>query len=175
MERSEEIRDIAMALSKFQGEVPTVLKASTNPFFKSKYADLSIIMETVKEYLSKNGLSITQTLEPSEKVRLATTLIHTSGQWISSTIELLPKDVTPQAYGSAITYARRYALSALIGVVSDEDDDGNAASMNKPINDKKMTVTKDDLPDIKVPLDTKIETSTRSDGVAINKKTGKPI
>jgi hypothetical protein len=110
------------------------IKDSANPFFKSKYADLASVVEAIRAAFSANGLSYIQTVEPSEKdeVRVETTLLHLSGEWISCGVLSLPvSKVDAQGYGSALTYARRYSLSAAVGVAP-EDDDGNAASAAKP-------------------------------------------
>lgn len=131
MEQSETINELAAALSKAQGQIKGALKDSANPFFKSKYADLSSVWEACREPLSANGLAVIQTTCDSPNgVSVVTTLAHSSGQWIRGHMTLEPKDKTPQGYGSSITYARRYALAAIVGVAP-EDDDGNAASGKK--------------------------------------------
>lgn len=110
------------------------LKDSANPFFKSRYADLASVVEAIRAAFSANGLSYIQTVEPSDKdeVRVETTLLHSSGEWISCGILSLPvSKIDAQGYGSALTYARRYSLSAAVGVAP-EDDDGNAASAANP-------------------------------------------
>lgn len=100
-----------------------------NPFFNSKYAGLSDILEAIKKPLTDNGLAVTQVTEVmAERLILETVLMHTSGEWISCTYPIEPVQKTPQGMGSALTYARRYSLSALLGVASEEDDDGNEAS-----------------------------------------------
>jgi len=134
---SEQINEIASALNKVQSEIKPAIKDSDNPYFKSKYADLSAVWESCRVSLCKNGLSVTQTVDWSEVAGntvsvLTTMLMHSSGQWISGSQILNPVKNDPQGIGSAITYARRYGLSAIIGIVSDEDDDGNAASEVKP-------------------------------------------
>lgn len=134
---SEHINEIASALNKVQAEIKPALKDSDNPYFKSKYADLSAVWESCRVSLCKNGLSVTQTVDWSGVTGstisvLTTMLMHTSGQWISGSQILNPVKNDPQGVGSAITYARRYGLSAIIGIVSDDDDDGNAASAVKP-------------------------------------------
>ncbi len=106
----------------------TAEKSSQNPFFHSTYADLASVWEACRKPLSDNGLSVTQLIsKDGEKQILETVLFHSSGQYISSTLVLTPKDDTPQAIGSSITYARRYSLAAIVGVSSDDDDDGEAA------------------------------------------------
>lgn len=129
MERSESIKELAAALAAFQAEVENVKKDSTNPFFKSKYASLENIIDTVRPFLAKHGLAFSQL--PSGENELSTTLIHKSGEWLSATAKINPKDTSPQAQGSAITYMRRYALSALLGLATEDDDDGNAGTQPK--------------------------------------------
>ena len=135
MNKSESIAGLAAALAKAQGQMKGALKDSANPFFKSKYADLASVVEAIRAAFSANGLSYIQTVEPSEKdeVRVETTLLHSSGEWISCGVLALPvSKVDAQGYGSALTYCRRYSLSAAAGVSTELDDDGNAASAAKP-------------------------------------------
>lgn len=129
MHTSEQINELAGALAKAQGEITGALKDSANPFFKSKYSDLASCWDACRAALSKNGLSVTQfpTTEEATETYLVTSLMHSSGQWMRSSLILKSKDDTSQAMGSAITYARRYALCAIVGVAQ-VDDDGNAAS-----------------------------------------------
>lgn len=128
MQTSEQINEIATALAKAQGEITGALKDSANPFFKSKYADLASCWDACRAPLSANGLSIVQITGFTDSLMVLTTrLMHASGQWIESHIPVKPKDESPQAMGSALTYARRYALTAMVGVAQ-VDDDGNAAS-----------------------------------------------
>jgi len=134
MNKSESIAGLAAALAAAQGVMKGALKDSANPFFKSRYADLASVVEAIRAAFSANGLSYIQTVEPSDKdeVRVETTLLHASGEWISCGILSLPvSKIDAQGYGSALTYARRYSLSAAVGVAP-EDDDGNAASAAKP-------------------------------------------
>lgn len=132
MNKSESIANLAKALSTAQGGIKAALKDSNNPFFKSKYADLTSVWDSCRTALSSNGLAVTQsTAFVGELLVLETMLMHLSGEWVSSVYPINPVKNDPQGIGSAITYARRYSLSALVGVVADEDDDGNAAS--KPV------------------------------------------
>jgi hypothetical protein len=127
-EQSENISDLAGALAKAQGKITGALKDSANPFFKSKYADLASVWDACRAALSENGLAVIQLTESDDSgVFVITTLAHASGQWMRSRLRLTPKDSTPQGMGSAITYGRRYALAAMVGVAQ-VDDDGNAAS-----------------------------------------------
>lgn len=126
--KSENINELAAALSKAQGQIMGAKKDSQNPFFKSNYADLASVWDAIREPLSKNGLAVIQTMEAAvgEETLLHTTLCHSSGQWIRGYLAIKAKDTSPQAQGSAITYARRYALAAIVGVAQ-IDDDANAA------------------------------------------------
>jgi len=126
MEKSESIKALAKALSQFQNEVGVIPKNSTNPFFNSKYADLSDILTAIKKPLHAAGLSVSQL--PTGEHTLTTILMHESGEFISSAYAMKPKKDDPQGIGSAITYQRRYALGAVLGLNIDEDDDANAAS-----------------------------------------------
>jgi hypothetical protein len=125
---STELGALFEALAKAQGKIENALKDKSNPFFKSKYADLSSIWDACREPLSSNGLAIIQTVEgPKENMYLNTWLGHSSGQWMKSKLQLIILKHDPQSVGSAITYARRYALSALVGICADEDDDAEKA------------------------------------------------
>ncbi len=127
IEHSESIKEIATALCKFHSEVGKIKKENTNPFFKSKYADLSSILDVIEEPLYKNGLSFVQ--YPLGEHEMLTMLMHTSGEWIKGSFIMKPIKNDPQCLGSVITYQRRYALGAILGLNIDEDDDGNAASI----------------------------------------------
>lgn len=132
--QSQEIKDLVSALCKVQSEMKGAVKDSSNPFFKSKYADLESCWEAARLPLTKNGLSIVQTLDYENGVDLlVTTLAHSSGQWIKGRLRIVPTKADPQAVGSAITYARRYAFAAIVGLIQ-TDDDGEAAMgrVNKP-------------------------------------------
>lgn len=127
MNKSETIGALAEALAKAQAEMSFAKKDSENPFFKSKYSDLASCWEACREPLTKNGLAVIQPTSLSEAgVVVETTLAHSSGEWISSCLLMPLAKRDAQAVGSAITYGRRYALSAMVGLVSD-DDDGEAA------------------------------------------------
>lgn len=131
--QSDDISALAKALSSAQSEIRYASKGSVNPHFKSRYADLSEVWDACRAALANNKLSITQTTDCSaDDMYLVTTLMHESGQWIRGVYPVRPVKMDPQGYGSAITYARRYALSAMVGVVADDDDDGNGASRNRP-------------------------------------------
>jgi hypothetical protein len=126
---------LAAALAKAQGEMKAAVYNKINPHFKNRYADLAAVLDAVRGPLSKNGIGYTQIMETQPDFALVTTLHHTSGQTISSRYPL-PLGAKPQELGSALTYARRYSLSAICGIAADEDDDAEAA--NK-IEDKPLT------------------------------------
>lgn len=132
MNTSESINELAAALAKAQAQIQPAKKENVNPAFKSKYADLASVWDACREPLTANGLSVVQmptdNAEPG-RVALVTTLLHSSGQWISSMVSTRIVKDDPQGVGSALTYLRRYALSAMVGVAPD-DDDGNAASQS---------------------------------------------
>ena len=126
MEKSESIIELSGALNEFHGIVGKIAKDAKNPFFKSDYATLSHILEEIHEPLQKSGLVITQWPEGSS---LVTLLIHAkTGQYLQSTYEMpIAKQNDPQAVGSSISYARRYAISSILSL-NISDDDGNAAA-----------------------------------------------
>jgi len=126
MEKSESIKELATALCKFQSIVETIQKTATNPFFKSKYASLADILNVIRQPLDSCGLSFVQF--PQGEYGLNTMLMHTSGEWISCCYFMQPTKKDPQGAGSVITYQRRYALGAVLGLNIDIDDDGNKAS-----------------------------------------------
>jgi len=130
MKTSEQINEIAGALAKAQVGVKSALKDSVNPHFKSKYADLSAVKDAIGDCLSKNDIAVVQAHDILESgaVVLKTRLMHKSGQWLEGQYLVRPVKEDPQGYASATTYARRISLAAMVGVVADEDDDGNAAS-----------------------------------------------
>ena len=129
---SEQIKELATALSKAQGQFDHAQKSVKNEFFKSKYADLASVIDAAKKPLSDNGLSVAQNLDTDANgnVILITMLLHSSGEFITGSYPVRPVKTDPQSMGSAITYARRYAFSAITGIAAD-DDDGNAASSQK--------------------------------------------
>tara|TARA_R110000850_G_C9652295_1_gene434552 strand:+ start:42 stop:569 length:528 start_codon:yes stop_codon:yes gene_type:complete len=132
MKQSESVKEIAAALNKAQAEMSGAKKTSTNPFFKSSYADLAAVVEAVKTPFFENGLSYSQfPIFKDGFVGVETILLHVSGEWISGELVLPMTKQEPQAAGSAITYARRYALQSIAGIPA-EDDDGNAASKSTP-------------------------------------------
>jgi len=130
MNQSETIDALAQALVKAQAEIEVAKRQQSNPFFKSRYADLEAVWAVARGPLTKNGLAIVQTLSGTvAEVTVTTRLLHQSGQWIEGSLTLKPVKADPQGMGSAITYGRRYSLAAIAGVVvQGEDDDANGAS-----------------------------------------------
>jgi hypothetical protein len=131
----------AAAFVRAQAGFGAALKTSTNPHFRSRYADLSACVEAVIDSLHKNGFALMQkTHECETGVAIETILMHESGEQISGGILRVPASKQdPQGYGSALTYARRYSLMAVCGIAP-EDDDGNAASKPKPAEKKPMQI-----------------------------------
>ena len=128
--QSATVGKIAEALCAAQAELPAAIKGSVNPHLRNKYADLNAIYEAARETLAKHGLAVVQTMQPTDggKAHVRTTLLHKSGEWIAGELVMpLDRNGGPQGMGSAITYARRYSLSAIIGIVTEEDDDAEAA------------------------------------------------
>ena len=126
--RSASIATLASALAKAQGEMHGATKDSTNPHFKSKYADLASVWDACRAPLAKNGLAILQPVTAEgNAVTVTTILAHSSGEWIAESLTMTAQQNTPQAVGSTITYGRRYGLSSMVGIAP-EDDDGEAAT-----------------------------------------------
>jgi hypothetical protein len=158
---SDSIQEIAKALFVFQEKVGKIKKDANNPFFKSKYAELDDIQQAIHEPLQAAGLVVVQF--PEDHNTLTTRLVHVSGEWLQGTYTYSPvpeyykekdKDgkvtfrgdsyVSPQAQGSAITYAKRYAIAAILNLQIGDDDDGNQASARSipakrpPVIDKPL-------------------------------------
>jgi hypothetical protein len=131
MKTSESIKQIAEALVSAQKEIRFAAKDSTNPHFKSKYANINSVIEAVKKPLNDNGIAILQSLSPSDdnKLHLTTRLLHSSGEWIEDTAVCPIQKQDPQGLGSAISYIRRYSISSLCALYAD-DDDGQSAALN---------------------------------------------
>ena len=129
--KSESIDKLAGALAKAQSEIRGAQKKSVNPFFKSNYADLHTVIESSFPFLSKHGLSVIQGNDSDPGSFYVTTmLLHESGQWIKSTLKMPITKADAQGIGATMTYARRYGLSAIVGIAQ-YDDDGNSISNNK--------------------------------------------
>jgi len=150
--QSDNIADLAASLAKAQSEMGAVHKDQDNPYFRSKFAGLSTVWEAVKPALTKNGLSVVQMPGSDERgYFVQTQLLHSSGQWIRSTTYMKPAKEDPQGIGSLISYARRYALQAMVMACPD-DDDGEAAmgrtAPQKPVEASKL-VAKAETPKAK--------------------------
>lgn len=132
MEKSESIIELSKSLAKFQQEVKQPMKDKDNPFFKSKYVPLENVVEAIADCAPKHGLSYLQwPVNYETKIGVVTMLLHSSGEYIEfDPMYMRPEKDTPQGNGSTLTYLRRYALSTVFGITSDQDDDGNAGSGN---------------------------------------------
>lgn len=137
MKKSESIKNISTALAVFHIKMDVIKKDAKNPFFKSTYASLSNILDAIKIPLAESDLSFSQ--HPMGENGLSTILMHKSGEWIGSHFTMKPVKNDPQGIGSCITYMRRYALAAILGLNIDEDDDGNSASGNSANTGKSET------------------------------------
>jgi len=151
MNKSESIKNLATALHKAQGQITHAIKDASNPFFKSRYADLVSVWDAIRDAFQANGLSVSQMPDmDNDKPVLVSILMHTSGEYLESHILLNPAKNDPQGIGSCISYYRRYALQAIAGVCAD-DDDGEAAhgriakvaSVTGEVKNKKPTWTKE--------------------------------
>ena len=148
MNKSDSIKNLAAALCKAQGVMEGAIKDKENPFFGKSYADLGSVVAVIKKPFADNGLSYSQfPVSDGDNVGVDTILMHESGEWISTLYYLPMVKRDPQKAGSAITYARRYALQAIAGIPN-EDDDGNAASqpqtkVTKPAarTQRKLSIT----------------------------------
>jgi len=129
MNQSEKLDQLATALAKAQASLSGAKKSATNPHFKNDYATLQDVWNAAREVLAPNGLSVVQTYEATDGklMNIRTTLLHVSGQWIAGVLSMAPQQATPQGIASASTYGRRYGLASILGIVADEDDDGNNA------------------------------------------------
>ena len=123
MRTSESIKNLAVAMNNAQKEMTAAKKDADNPFFKSKYADLVSVIKAIKGPMLENGLSYSQSpIMENGMIGVETMIMHVSGEWMSSRLLLPIVKQDPQAAGSAITYARRYALSAMLGLPAADDD-----------------------------------------------------
>lgn len=132
--QSEHINELAKALNAAQSQIMVATKDAKNPFFKSTYATLNSVWEAVKDAVLANGLTIIQPIACGDGHPVVkTTIMHTSGQYITSECPIVcAKQNDPQALGSAITYARRYSLASMLGVMTDDDDAEQAMNRSRP-------------------------------------------
>lgn len=151
IKRSETISALSKALVQFNAKVGKIAKDAKNPFFKNNYATLDNIIEEVRPILAEYGLNILQM--PSgdgQNIQITTLLIHESGEWLESeTLTMKPVKNDPQGLGSAITYARRYALQSFLSLNTGEDDDGNKASQPSQVGKPLGAATTKELDELK--------------------------
>lgn len=134
MKTSDHTNEIAAALAKAQGQMEAAHKDRENPFFKSVYATLASVWQSCRKALADNGLSVVQSAEnDGDAILVVTRLMHSSGQFFEGELRVKPVKLDPQGMGSALTYARRYAMMAMVGIApaDSDDDDGNAASRSQ--------------------------------------------
>jgi len=143
MNTSESIKNLAYALYKAQAEMGGAVKDSKNPFFKSDYADLASVIKAIKEPFATYGLSYTQFPTNDEgRIGVVTMLMHESGEYLEHSYTLPTTKADPQSAGSAITYARRYALQSIAGIPTADDDAESAMIRN---NQSKTAVVSEDM------------------------------
>lgn len=131
MKQSESIGKLAAALVAAQTDMRAVEKSATNPHFKSKYVPLDAIVAMARPVLAKHGIAIVQSApctSDQNALEVETALVHASGEWIANVVHIPLAKKDPQGAGAAVTYGRRFGLSSLLSIASEEDDDGNAAS-----------------------------------------------
>lgn len=152
MKCSETIGELSKALTAFQKAAPIIKKDKTAKLgtYSYKYADLASIWDKIRGNLADNELSVIQSPSSYQSEQTLTTLLaHSSGQWVEDTMSLKITQDTPQGQGSAITYARRYALSAMLGLVADDDNDAVDHKVLTPIQKKQLFDTaKNVLPEL---------------------------
>ena len=168
--RSEEVKDLVAALAKAQGSYPSIGADRENPYFKSNYADLDMILKSVRPMLSQNGLSFTQDTRFADdgQTVLHTRLYHATGQWIETRARILPVKNTPQEYGSCLSYMRRYSAMSLLGITvsrDPSDDDAEVAMVHardiiakgpsnkyNPKDQSHETITKEQIEELEYEL-----------------------
>lgn len=141
VEMSEKIDTLVASLVVAQKAMETIRKDKKNPAFKSSYADLATVLEAVAPALGEAGIALLQPIAtgPDGSAQVTTMLVHSSGQFIRSTVSIKPVKTDPQGFGSAVTYGRRYGLLAMLGVAPDDDDDGNRASGRDDVPPPRQT------------------------------------
>ena len=141
MNKSESIVEISKAMAGFQADIKQPFRDKKNPFFGSSYVPLESVVEAITSIAPKHGLSFTQWAlnDDNGQIGVATLLMHESGEFIEyDPVFMKAEKQTPQGYGALITYLKRYTLSAIFGITSDEDDDGNNSSKNELASDKQL-------------------------------------
>jgi len=159
MNKSEKIENISLALLKAQSEMDNAKKGSTNPFFKSKYADLNSVREAVMPLLNLNGITVLQPHVIVDGINyVETLLLHNSGEWVSGYTQIVfGKTNDAQAQGSGITYARRYGLASLLSIGAEDDDANLATAKPEKTEFKKPQITDEQF--------------TKAAGFVVDKKT----
>lgn len=157
MNRSDTLGALAAALSAAQAELRPAAMNATNPFLKSKYADLGSVIDAARPVLAKNGLSYSQLpIGDGQTIGVETILMHSSGEWVASQISLPTMEErgksAAQVAGSIITYLRRYALAAALGIYADEDGDGHVPTPPKPA--RPRTAAPEPMPEPAPPAET---------------------
>ena len=168
MEKSNTIAKLTSALVKFQAEVNNPVNTKVNTFLKNKYAPLDVVLNTVRPILTKHGLSIFQeaTNEADDKISVITTLFC-EDEWLTTEpIAVKPEKQNSQQIGSAITYLRRYTLSAALGISSEDDNDGNTEG-KKPSTNKTNPVDKK-IKELKTLAKTKMEKDEKNSKIIGN-------
>ena len=149
LKKSESIQNLSKAMAEFQKSIKQPLKDANNPFFKSQYVPLENVVEAITETGSSLGISFMQFASSDEtgSIEVATLVMHSTGEYIEfPPVRMKPESNKPQAVGSAITYAKRYALSAIFGITSDKDDDGNEATgLNAQVEKQPQQQPKQDV------------------------------
>ena len=139
MKHSDSLANIAPALVNAQSEFKNSIQTEANPFYKSTYAPLDVVIDDVRPVLNKHGISVLQDVSSSgDDVIISTMLLHVSGEWIQQEGMRLPMEkITPQGAGSAVTYGRRYTLPMMTGTATEKDDDANACEKKpSPVQDR---------------------------------------
>jgi hypothetical protein len=170
--QSPDVGKLAEALAKAQSEMEGATKDAKNPFFNSDYSTLFSVWQACREPLTKNGLSVIQTTGGNGTgiITVYTILAHSSGQWIKGALSITPAKTDPQTLGSCLTYLRRYALAAMVGL-SPLDDDGEAATKEARKAPKQPTKTPEKVDKAPTPIQVMIGKFATAKAV-LNKKTG---
>jgi len=166
-EHSATLGALAKALAAAQGKITGAKKTAQNPHLKNKYATLADVWDACRDPLSAHGLAVVQTTEPHGKdgVCVRTMLMHESGEWIASRLFLPVTKPDAQGFGSALTYARRYALSSMVGVCPD-DDDANAATGRQEAPAERPAVSKTESDATENALATAFDSAATVDDIA---------
>jgi hypothetical protein len=171
MNKSEAIGELSKALTIVQSKLKGAKQDSNNPFFKSKYADLTSVWDACRGLLAANGLSVVQTTDTDTEHRLIveTMLIHSSGEWICGRMPMVLTKNDPQGIGSAITYGRRYGLAAIVGICPEDDDAESAVEHTPEAPQSKKSATKPAVGTTAQPAKQQADTRGMSDPKNIKK------